>query len=379
MRTLFLGNFLLSFHFYLTIYINSTFIAGILGERAVGPLFVAGALLGLLSLSLAPRALFLLGELRGLTIFGLIEVLTLLGLALPTSPLTAAGLLLVHLTMYPIMFFTLDLFLEETTRKEEQTGNIRGIFLTFGNTALIVAPLAVGLILSDSEFWKVFLLSAVLMIPFLLLMGLSFRRFSIPTYPAFHLLSILSSLSNQKDLLRVVWGQFLLRLFYAFMVVYMPLYLHAHIGFSWSQIGFMFTIMLLPFVLFELPAGTLADKILGEKELLIAGFLVLAFFTASASFLTNASFALWTVLLFATRVGASLVEITTESFFFKHVQAADTNSISFFRMAQPIAYVAGVSLAALFLLFLDIQYLFLALGIIIFLGIPFAIPRRDTR
>ena len=163
------------------------------------------------------------------------------------------------------------------------------------------------------------------------------------------------------------------------MVVYMPIHLHDHIGFDWPTISIIFTIMLLPFILFEIPAGRIADKWCGEKELLSAGFIVTALFTMVIPFILIPSFIIWTAILFMTRVGASVVEISTESYFFKHVEGNDADIISFFRMARPLAYIAGPIVAMIALNFLPFQYIFLVLGIIMFFGLKYSLALKDTR
>jgi Na+/melibiose symporter-like transporter len=60
----------------------------------------------------------------------------------------------------------------------------------------------------------------------------------------------------------------LLQLFYTFMVIYVPIYLTEVIGFSWSELGLILCIALIPFVLLDSPVGELADKKYGEKEFL---------------------------------------------------------------------------------------------------------------
>ena len=59
------------------------------------------------------------------------------------------------------------------------------------------------------------------------------------------------------------------RLTYAWMVIYTPLHM-LDLGFTWEEIGQIFTIMLIPFVLVEYPAGWLADKYIGETEMMSA-------------------------------------------------------------------------------------------------------------
>src|SRR5690606_23149335 len=122
-------------------------------------------------------------------------------------------------------------------------------------------------------------------------------------------------LKNYPDILRIVRVDFVLRFFYAWMVIYTPLYLHNYIGLEWSSIGVIFTIMLIPFALFELPLGTLADRVYGEKEILIAGLAIMSISTISLFFITSSAFVVWSVALFLTRVGASAVEIMSETYF----------------------------------------------------------------
>jgi len=125
------------------------------------------------------------------------------------------------------------------------------------------------------------------------------------------------------------------------MVVYTPLYLTKYVGFSWAEIGVIFTIMLLPFVIFEIPVGRLADKKYGEKEFLTVGFIIMGIFTMAIGFVTVKNFWLWAAILFATRIGASFVEITCDTYFFKKVDQGKTDVIGFYRLTRPLSYVAA--------------------------------------
>lgn len=141
----------------------------------------------------------------------------------------------------------------------------------------------------------------------------------------------------------------------------------------------MFAVMLLPFALLELPAGKIADRLLGEKELLAAGFIITAFFTALMSLTVAADIVFWTFILFMTRVGASLIEIMTESYFFKHVGGGDNTLIGFFRIMRPAAYIAGPLVGTIALVFVDFRFIFLILSAIVLLGLYYTSMIRDTR
>ena len=138
-------------------------------------------------------------------------------------------------------------------------------------------------------------------------------------------------------------------------------------------------IFLLPFALLEYPVGKIADTVLGEKEFLIAGFLITGLFTLLIPFIGTTSFIFWAALLFFMRVGASLIEITTESYFFKHVDGSDNQSISLFRITRPAAYIFGPIVGTLSLYFLDFRYIWFVLGFIVLFGVYYGLSIRDTR
>jgi MFS family permease len=163
------------------------------------------------------------------------------------------------------------------------------------------------------------------------------------------------------------------------MIIYTPVYLSKYIGFSWGEIGIMFTIMLLPFALFELPIGKLADKKYGEKEILTIGLVIMGLSTLMMSFVSVKSFLLWTVLLFITRTGASFVEITSDSFFFKQVNTANTDEISIYRTTRPLAFIIAPLIATLALQFVPYHYIFLIVGTIVILSTHWSLALKDTK
>lgn len=83
--------------------------------------------------------------------------------------------------------------------------------------------------------------------------------------------------------------------------------------------------------------------------------------------------------MFVTRVGASLVEVTTESYFFKHTRSSDAQIISFFRITRPLSYILGAVVASLSLLYLPFGLMFVTLGLLMVLGIVCAFALPDTK
>ena len=250
--------------------------------------------------------------------------------------------------------------------------------MTVINGAWVFSPLLAGFILSDGDYWKIYLAGAILILPALFLLRGGFKKFSDPTYKNIAIWSTLKNIWRQRDLFRIFSVSFLLGFFYTWMIIYTPIYLHDHLGFSWQTIGLIFTIMLLPFVLTETPLGKLADKKWGEKEILSLGLVIMALSTATLTFVSSTSVALWAALLFVTRVGASAVEIMSETYFFKKVQSNQADIISLYRATRPAAYVVGPLVASILFIFVDFKMIFLALGLIMLSGLFFSLRLKDT-
>ena len=387
---LYIANFLLSFHLFLVVYYNSSFLTGLLNsvpiggflgsftsEQLVGWIFTIGSALGIISLILISKALNNLGNYRLLISLTSLQLILFFSFSLLENPLLIILLFILYLFNYPLILYTLDVFLENYT-KEVNTGSVRGTFLTTTNTALIVAPLIAGLILNNVGFGPLYFISALFLIPFLLIMR-RFRGFKDPQYHKLQAFRTFRCILTNKNLYRIFMSHFLMRFFFSWMVIYMPIYLTSHIGFTWAEFGILTFIVLLPFAILELPAGKIADKLLGEKELLSLGFFIAGLFIMLVSFIEVQSFIFWAAVLFMTRVGMSLVEIMTESYFFKHVDGDDNNTISFFRITRPLAYITGPIIAFFALQFLDFQYIWVVLGLVTLYGLRYSLTIKDTR
>ncbi len=109
------------------------------------------------------------------------------------------------------------------------------------------------------------------------------------------------------------------------------------------------------------------------------GFAILAVSTSWFVFLDHSPLVTWMAVMFMTRVGASFVETTTESYFFKHTESKDTNIIGIFRITRPLSYVLGALLGSITLHYLNFHLLFVLLGLLMIPGMFFAMALKDTR
>ena len=163
------------------------------------------------------------------------------------------------------------------------------------------------------------------------------------------------------------------------MIIYTPIYLNEYLHFGWGQIGIIFTIMLIPFVLVDFPLGRLSDK-MGEKKILIWGFIIGAVSTLLIPLITKTDLWIWALILFGTRTGAAVIEVMSESYFFKIISEENADAISFFRNNYPLAYVIAPLLAIPTLLLVpSFKYLFYILGAILLFGLFISIRLKDVK
>lgn len=372
--TLFVSTLLYSFSSYFIYFTNSTYLQSHVGTSNVGYIFALGALMNILMYSLVPTLLRRFGNFKLTYFIAATTAILLLGLSWFSWTPAVLLIFIAFQAIAPVVSYCIDIFLEKFSSPAE-IGSIRGIYLTMVTIPAIIAPFIVGLILTSPDYWKLYLIAAAFLVPFIILMVTNFRKFEDPYYPKFHMKEVLHKFYHNHNIFDIFLDNFLLNLFYCWMVIYMPLYLREYIGFEWSEIGLIFSIMLLPFLLLQIPVGRIVDRKQDEKYLLMFGFFIMAGTTMLIPFINDASIVLWSVILFTSRIGASIVEVSSESYFFKHVHTSNTGFISLFRLTRSVPYLV-TPLVGLMLLIIDLKFTFFILGLIMLLGIRYAVKIR---
>lgn len=356
---------LLIFHAFLVAYINSSFLQQFIPDTSIGTIYTIGSAVSVLVFLFISRILRRVGNFKLTLLLLIVNLLAVTGMAFADSFRVAVPLFLIHITSIPLIIFNIDVFMEEQLDNQESaTGSRRGLLLTLSSFIAAISPLLSSLIIDASAgaFTYVYLFSAAMLLPIIIILLFFFKSFSDPEYNEIDLFSAIRSFWVNINIRNVFYAHFTLQIFFMFMVVYTPLYLTDFIGLSWSEFGIVIFCAQMAYVLLEYPIGLIADKYIGEKEMMGFGFLILAISTAWISFVTAASVIVWAVIMFTTRVGASFVEATTESYFFKQTKSSDAQIISFFRITRPLAYVLGALLASLALLYIPFNLLFIVIA-----------------
>ncbi|MFT5849662.1 MAG: MFS family permease [Patiriisocius sp.] len=373
---------LFNFHGLLVAYSSSTYMGQFATPEVVGALYTIGSALAVFSFLFISRVLRKIGNVRLTLYLALFEIIALVALGLTTTPATAIVAFVIFITLNPLIYLSIDIFSESLIgNNEESTGSKRGLTLTLMSLAATFAPIALTLIVGDddSNLYKTYLISAGIFSLFIFIVLFKFKRFSDPTYREVEVLSAIHDFWEKKDIRNVFLAHFTLQIFFSWMVIYFPLYLATEIGLAWTEIGSIIAVGLFAYVLFEYPVGVLADKYIGEKEMMACGFLILAVCSSWISFMAAAPVVGWMLLMFISRVGASLVEATTESYFFKHTNGTDANVMSFFRLTRPLAMLVGALLGSTALLYLPFELIFIVLSFAMIPGIFFTLSLKDTK
>ncbi len=358
-----LGNFFLSLSAMLVSYTLISYLSRFIPVTSIGLAIAAGGVLSLILFLYFPRLVAQFGSQKLVLFLVLIEMLILFAAAETINTLVSAFCVILIISMQPLLMYELDLLLEATIGAGNEAGRARTFFLTGGNFGALAAPLLIGSLLAKSDnYASVFLMAAGVLVPFIVLFVVRL----LPKGDApdrSHVRQTLEYLWHNHDLAAVTFGHLILYLFYIWAPLYVPVYLRVVLGIPWSTLGWIFSIMLVPYILVEYPAGWIADRILGDKKMMLIGFLLAGAALATVGLLTSQSSPLSILLvLIATRIGSALIESMTEGHFFRRVSEKDIVSVSVFRGVSPLANILGPLMAGIILFFGSYQLLFLLTG-----------------
>lgn len=377
-KIIYLLGFLFSIPTALTSYINSSLLELHIKPSLVGLVYVISSILAILSMSKLQNILNKKGLRKSAITFSFISFISLLFLAFSkNSSLILISFVFHNVTNY-LITACLDIFIEDLS-KNKKVGTFRGLYLSIINSSWVIAQLISGSIIAKNSFLGIYLFGALFMILVIFIFTQNLQNFKDPKYNKVKILKTIKTFWKNSKLREAYLISFILNFFFSWMIIYTTLYLHDTMKFSWQNIGFIYAFMLLPFVLLSYPLGKLSDK-LGEKKILILGFLIGAFATLAIPLITLPIAWIFAIVLFFTRVGAATIEVMSESYFFKIVREEDADEIAFFRNTRAVSFLIAPGIATLLLFFIpSFQYLFYVLGTVLLIGLWLALRMEDVK
>ncbi len=300
----------------------------------------------------------------------IIEIVTTIAFAMTKNNYLLIFFFLVHFILSSTLFVLLNIFVESFT-PIKQTGLVRGLFLTLLNIGMLLSPLIGGLLISGkgTDFTSLYIVSSLVLIPYFFFLHHYLREVREPYYASHSLLQAFRKIAGSRDLRAAVMAQFALHSFYAIMVIYTPIYvtqmLHIPLALYLTTIA---PIALIPLVILPYELGYLADAKYGEKEFMFVGLTLIALCSFALGLMKTPSFLLVLVILFISRVGASLVETMAYTYYYKKISKNDPAMSNFFTNITSLAtFVVPTFLfciSPLLLTFPGLIYLLLGAGIL---------------
>jgi len=360
-------------------YIQSNFLNRFISLETLSWFFIIANIITLFAIISFPRAIESLSNFFTTKLTIALFGISLLFLSLVNGPFGALLAIIFFTVASNLLWINMDI-LVETFSENSSTGTIRTIYFTFLNLGWIMSPTLSSQLIRIGDYQLIFVVAAFLTAPVFFI--LSRQKNNLKEEAKYHydkFKTVLKNTWRNKNLRGTFFIALLLQIFYNTAVVYLPIYLHQNLGISWVELGLMFSIMLIPFLIFEIPAGIIADKYTGEKEILFAGFAILIVSLILFFFVKTTGFWTWASILFFSRIGAALIEAMRESHFFKLIDAKDISYINFFRASSPLGYIIGPILAIIILAFLPINYIFLSIAILTLSSFYFIYSIKDTK
>ena len=377
-KIIYLAGFLFYTALALTSYINSSFLEQFINKDYLGFVYTAASLVTILELFQMPKLLQYFGNRRTILVSTFSTFIALLLLSLGNSSIIIIPAFILYFTSIGLVISSLDVFIEDFSEKDS-IGSFRGFYLMIISLAWVVSQLISGSIINKSSFEGIYLLSAGFVLLVIFVFSATLHKFKDPIYTRVSVLKTIKTFIRNKNISKIYLTNFILQFFYAWMVIYTPIYLHEYMHFPWDKIGLIFSIMLLPFVLLPFPLGKISDKI-GEKKMLIVGFLIIAISVFIIPFINESIFYVWALILFSTRLGAATVETMNEAYFFKIITEKNADEISFFRNASSVAYIIAPFFASMMLISIPtFKYLYFVLCAIVLIGLLVSLRLRDVR
>jgi MFS family permease len=357
-------SFLMGFTQATIIYMMSSYFKAATGSEQVGFFYFIAYLIVFVALLNFHRAVKAIGKSNAFYFSLLFKIIVIAVLILAPMSIWVAPLLVFFLIFSGLEWASLDVILESFS-VDRKSGRIRGKHLTFLNAGFIFGPLLATRLLDRFDFNGIFLFIFIINSIILIITLVSFRSINHRFEEKVSARELIMKFCQRKNILKIYYVSFILEFFFAVMVVYSPIYLR-DLGLSWDKIGIIFTAMLVPFVLVQYPMGLLADKKTGEKEALIFSIFIMGASSAVIYFISGTGLFTWAIVLFATRIGAALIEVLRDSYFYKRIDSHDVDLIHFYRTAMPAGYIAASMFSVVILAFFPLKTLFLLLAVLVF-------------
>lgn len=368
-KLLYLAYFFFSWGIGFTVYSNSTVIEKILSREVIGPIYALSAALAIiLSTWVIPRIIKTIGNRKTVALAVFLELLAIAGIKFMEDPALFGTSFILFLAAQILISFSFDIFFEHHTT-DGNAGRVRGFVVALQHVGRMLGPILAAAITVQMGLKAPYAVSFALIALTGTLIYFATKEFRDKTYVPASLIGSLKVILNRPSVIKPLWSLLLLKIFYAIMVAFVPIYLLDVQGMDMQSLGIVFTIMITPFVILAYPIGRIIDGGMSGRRAARYGMVIMALATLAIPFIHSSSVFIWAAILFISRIGAVLLETAGEAIFFKSIKEEETELLGIMRDTDPIGYFIGSLLAIIILLLGSLVHIFFAISAILFIGV----------
>lgn len=237
-------------------------------------------------------------------------------------------------------------------------GEFRSFFGTFVNTGMLIGPVIGGYLASNLGIRFPYIFASFWLIAPLIL---SFRVREERSAETFSLGEVTKTFLRHGELKILAFCSVSLYFWYASKWTFGPLLL-ADLGYGTHIIGIWLGVSVIPFLIFQIPIGKLADK-LGKTKMMYLGFLISAIFLVPLGFLGSISGLL--LLVFIVSIGTTFVEPLIEARVTDIVPKEQYGGYSgIFELAKTLGLMLGPLISSIFVHFFALSHSFIPAAIL---------------
>ena len=252
------------------------------------------------------------------------------------------------------------IIVRDKSKKKNISKNM-GIIYVFLNIGWLIAPIFAGYILQEKGFSFTFLIASIFIFISAFLLGafkIKDNRVSKRIDKNFIKVAINFFKNKDRVLAYILGGA--VNFWWALIYIYIPLRI-IKTGNSDFLVGLFLAAVIIPLVILEYPFGKMVGK-KGFKKIFFFGFLITGIFCFFCFFFSNIYFIL--SLLVLASIGISMVESTTESYFFGIIERSQEDKYyGPYNTTINMGYFLGSILAAVVLIFLPFNFIFILFAI----------------
>ncbi len=248
--------------------------------------------------------------------------------------------------------------------KDKEVSKNEGFIYTLLNVAWFIAPIIAGYIASELGMKIVFLVAAIMFFITLLLVKIfgikderTTKKIDKKPFKVF-----LDYFKNKNRVFAYLLGGGI-DFWWVLIYIYVPIFLFDY-GLDEATIGVFLGAVILPLVLIEYKIGKIAN-IKGFKKIFLIGFLILGVASLSCFFITNIYVIL--AILVLSSIGAAMIEPTSEAYFFDVIKKNERDKFyPIYNTTINTSSIVARILAALILLILPFNYIYLLFAVVMF-------------